>query len=103
MKFKGGKTMITRVDLDKRLIVIKNYKNEKELKGIQAGVMDALENVLAIPEKSFDKYNKFRKKCKLNPVLIPTYIDVEKIKIDETNKDLENMKEFMDQNTEEEK
>ncbi len=98
MKFKNGKTVINKSDLSKRLIVIKNYENQKELEGVQKAISEKIGNVLAIPEKSFDKYNKFRIKNKMKPILRAASVDVQQMKIEEMNKELEETKEFMERN-----
>ena len=75
MRFKDGKFHITKNDLKRSVILIKNYKTPGELASIQAGAIDAVESCLPIPIESFDSYNAFRVKNgeepkTLNDVLI---------------------------------
>lgn len=86
MRYKDGKFHVKKEDLNRRVILIKNHKDQDELESVQAGIIDAAKNVLPIPESSFEKYNSFRVKNDKKPLKIE---DVEVYDIDEIKKNRE--------------
>jgi len=64
MRVSGGKIIIDKKDLNRKVVVIKNYNSEVELQSAQFSSMQAIPGCIAIPESSFERYNKFRVKNK---------------------------------------
>jgi len=82
MRFGKGKVHIKKEDLNRRVILVKNYKDEDELNSVRAGVMDAAPGVLVIPVSSLKKLNDFRLKNRRLPLLQSdlAFVDVEVLK-----------------------
>lgn len=60
MRIENGKVIISKKDLDKRVVVIKNHNSETELQAARFSAMQAIPGCIAIPLDKFRKYNDFR-------------------------------------------